>query len=190
MQGLALVDYYNFRALDRSSRADMELDTAVLLDDVARGFVAIFPDTRELDVRLYGGWTNEGGLPSRDASRLYEILPNHRGRRHGVIVRPTLATSMILFPEFVLRGTVRGEGRNRRQKMVDGMIGCDAIGLATDGISYVAIVTDDDDLLPAAIFANHTNADVLVWMRAREIGTAMNDDSLLSQGLRFHELRV
>ena len=87
-QGLALVDHDNFRRRDKKSKADLELDTETLVDDVARAFSFVFPKMRELDVRLYGGWTDEAGLPSRDASWLHELLPNLRGRRHGLIVRP------------------------------------------------------------------------------------------------------
>ena len=37
-------------------------------------------------------------------------LPALRGSADGVIVRPSLATAMIRFPEFLLRGTLRGQG--------------------------------------------------------------------------------
>ena len=188
VQGIALIDYDNFRTRDRKSKADLELDTEMLVDNVARAFVVVFPNARELDVRLYGGWTDETGLPSRDASWLHELLPILRGRRHGLIIRPELATTMIQFPDLRLRGTVRGHGRNRRQKMTDGMLGCDAIRVAADGLTYVGIVTDDDDMLPATLFAHNVNADVLMWMRAREVGSALNDQALLDRGLRIHEL--
>ena len=189
-QGLALIDYDNFRRRDRKSKTDLELDTETLVDNVARTFLIVFPDTRELDVRLYGGWTDETGSPSRDASWLHELLPDIRGRRHGLIVRPTLATTMIQLPELLLRGTVRGQRENRRQKMIDGMIGCDAIHMVTDGLTYVSIVTDDDDLVPATLFAHGMNANVLAWMRARQAGSAMNDRALLDQGLRICNLET
>ena len=174
---------------DKKSKADLELDTETLVDDVARAFSFVFPKMRELDVRLYGGWTDEAGLPSRDASWLHELLPNLRGRRHGLIVRPALATTMIRFPDLLLRGTVRGQGRSRRQKMIDGMLGCDAMHMASDGLAYVGIVTDDDDLLPAALFAHGINAGVLVWIGARQLGSAINDRALERQRLRLHDFR-
>ena len=188
MQGLALIDYDNFRSRDRKSKVDMELDADVIVDRAVRSFAQVFPDTRELDVRLYGGWTNEAGLPSRDASWMYELLPNLRRRRHGLIVRPTLATTMIRFPELLLKGTLRGHGRNQRQKMIDGMIGCDAIHMAREGLTRLSIVTDDDDLLPAVLSAYDSNTDVLVWIRARDVGSGMNDNALMNRGLRIHKL--
>ena len=107
-------------------------------------------------------------------------------RRAPLIVRPALATTMIRFPEFLLRGTVRG--RNPRQKMIDGMMGCDALHVAAQGQVRIGLVTDDDDLLPAALSAHDTNAGVLVWMRTRSIGSAVNDSFLESKGLPLHQL--
>ena len=75
-----------------------------------------------------------------------------------------------------------------RQKMVDGMIGCDAIHMVMDGLTYVSIVTDDDDLVPATLFAQGMNSTVLAWMRARQVGSAMNDRALLDQGLQICNL--
>lgn len=93
MHGLALVDWYNFRRPDQSTKTDFELITDTIVDRVSHAFATLFPDTHELDVRLYGGWTDELGWPSRHASWLYELLPYLRGRRNGLIVRPMLATS-------------------------------------------------------------------------------------------------
>ena len=185
MQGLALIDFDNFRERDKKSKVDLELDAQTLVDNVARAFAAVFPDARELDVRLYGGWTDPDGLPSRDAYWLHELLPDLRGRQHGLIVRPALATTMIRFPGFLLRGTVRG--RNQRQKMIDGMMGCDALHVAAQGQVRIGLVTDDDDLLPAALSAHDTNAGMLVWMRTRSIGSAVNDSFLESKGLPLHQ---
>lgn len=193
MHGLALVDWYNFRRRDQSTKADLELVTETLLGRVAHAFAILFPDASELDVRLYGGWTDELGWPSRHASWLHELLPYLRGRRNGLIVRPTLATSMIHFPRFLLRGTVRRRLRNGRQvyeqKMVDGMLGCDALYAAMTSQTCIGIVTDDDDLLPNALSSHEHNPATVVWMRTRRIGSATNDDALLNVGLRIHQLR-
>ncbi len=133
MQGLALIDLDNFRERNKKSKADLEFDTKSLIDEVVRAFAIVFPVVRELDVRLYGGWKDKRGSPTQEASWLYELLPSFRGRRNGVIVRPALATTIIQFPKFLLRGTLRGQGGNKRQKMVDGMLGCDALYIATQG---------------------------------------------------------
>ena len=197
MQGLALVDWYNFRRRDQNSKADLELVTLTIVEQVSRAFATLFPDARELDLRLYGGWITEQGWPSRHASWLHELLPVLRGRRNGLIVRPALATSMIQFPMFHPRGTVRrrmrpptGSGTDRRyvQKMVDGMLACDALYAAAQARTCVGIVTDDDDLLPGALSAHAGHPDAVVWMRTRAVGSAMNDAALVSEGLTVHQL--
>ena len=188
--GLALVDFDNLRQRDRKSKADMELDTRMLLAAVTSTFVSAFPDTRELDIRLYGGWTDTGGWPSRDASWLNAMLPELRGRWNGVIVRPSLATTMIGFPGLLLRGTVRGIGNRQRQKMVDGMMGCDALHIAEQGRTYIGVVTDDDDLVPATVSAYDTVCSRLVWIRGRSVGAAVNDAALLKRGLPIRQLRI
>ena len=190
MLGLALVDYDNYRDRDRKSQAEMELDTRMLFMAVAHSFVTAFPDTRELDVRLYGGWTDANGLPSRAASRLNALLPGLRGRWNGLLVRPSLATTMIGFPGLQLRGTLRGVGRRQRQKMVDGMIGCDALHMAGEGRTWIGIVTDDDDLLPATVSAHDATHGRLVWMRGRSVGSGINDSVLLDMGLPIRQMRI
>ena len=196
MQGLALVDFDNFREPDKKSKVDLEMDAQRLVDRVARTFAKVFSNAREVDVRLYGGWTDRTGMPSRDAAWLHELLPDLRGRRHGLIIRPALATTMIRFPDFLLRGTVRYRSRpkpqktTKRQKMVDGMMGCDALHMAVDAWTYISIVTDDDDLLPATLYAHNSNVGLLAWMRNRDVGSAINDSAMLLKGLPLHQLEV
>ena len=191
MQGLALVDWYNFRRRDQNSKADLELVTLTIVERVSRAFATLFPDARELDLRLYGGWINEQGWPSRHASWLNELLPVLRGRRNRLIVRPALATSMIQFPLFHPRGTVRrrtGRRAGYEQKMVDGMLACDALYAAAQEQTCVGIVTNDDDLLPSALSAHASHPRAVVWMRTREVGSGMNDAALLNEGLTIHQL--
>ena len=188
MQGLALVDCHNFWKRGSSSVADLENDVVVLVTSVVRCLRSIAPDISEIDFRLYGGWTTAEGYPSPDALKLSGLLPSFRGRRNGILVRPELATSLISHPHLHLRGTVRGHGRNRRQKMVDGLLGCDAIYIATNEAQLLAIVSDDDDLLPAALYAFEQNADIATWIRARRVGSGINDNALMELGLRILSL--
>ena len=191
--GLALVDYDNLRGFRRKSQADFELHTTHLVDTLIRAFRSAFPDIRELDVRFYGGWMDEFGGPSRDHIWLLETLPSLRGRRHGLIVRPALATAMLQFPELILRGTVRhqaprpGRPQGVRQKMVDGMLGCDAVFAAAAGLARIGVVTDDDDLVPATLSANAANSPLTIWMRPRRVGAGLNDRSLIERGLSIRQ---
>ena len=117
--GLALVDYDKAYEYKKGSKADIELGTEKLVDALVRSFRIAFPGLMELDVRFYGGWTDERGLPSPMALLLSGILPGLRGRRRGLIVRPSV--TMVRFPDTILRGTVRLSAKPRRQKMVNGM---------------------------------------------------------------------
>ena len=185
MQGLALVDYDNL-CPDARSEPEVEICTADLLDLLAGASRAVFPGLSELDVRLYGGWIDEHGVHSESARWLLPLLPALRGRRQGLIVRPTLAITMLQFPGVELRGTVRLQGtKRRRQKMVDGMLGCDAVFAATLGQSPVGIVSDDDDLLPAPLSAHAADRADAVLMRRRAPGQGLNDRSAKEYGLRI-----
>lgn len=184
MQGLALVDYDNLCPRNRTEH-EVEIRTTELLDLLARALQAAFPGLRELDVRLYGGWFDEQGVHSPSALWLLPLLPVLRGRRQGLIVRPTLAMTMLQFPDVELRGTVRGKGKSRRQKMVDGMLGCDAVFAAMLGQSRVGIVSDDDDLLPAALSAHAADPAGAALMRRRAAGEALNDWALSDRGVRI-----
>lgn len=184
MQGLALVDCDNL-CPDNRSEHEVEIRTAELLDLLARATQDVFPGLRELDVRLYGGWIDEHGVHSESARWLLPLLPSLRGRRQGLIVRPTLAMTMLRLPDVELRGTVRLRGRRRRQKVVDGMLGCDAVFAATLGQFPVGIVSDDDDLLPAALSAHTADPTPAALMRRRAPGQGLNDRAVRECGVRI-----
>ena len=193
-QGLALVDYDNLCRYDKNpTTADVELRTLELIDLLASAFRAAFSRLTELDIRFYGGWIDKRGLHSPAAVRLLGVLPGLRGRRSGLIVRPSLATTMVRFPRMVLKGTVRLRTPRRRrprweQKMVDGMLGFDALSAAEEGATRVGIVTDDDDLVPAVLSAHAARAESIVWMRRRPTGSGLNDRNTTEQGVRIHPL--
>lgn len=186
MQGLALVDYDNVCGYLNKTRADVELRTDDLVETIAHRFSREYPGLRELDIRLYGGWIEEHGLPSPAAGWLFQVLPVLRGRRRGIIVRPTLAVAMCQFPDLVLRGTVRLRSKRKRQKMVDGMLGSDAVFSVADGVTPVGVITGDDDLIPALLSAHAASAGHVVWLRTRAIGEGLNDRDLIHRGLRVH----
>lgn len=180
------MDYDNLLPGLSSSTVDAVLQAQQLIRTLVGAFQSLFSDVQELDVRLYGGWTDERGTPSRAAVGLLPILPELRGRRRGVIVRPSLAFSMMEFPDLVLRGTVRERSRRKRQKMVDGMLGCDAVFASSKGQSTVGVVTDDDDLLPALLASHAASATPAILLRRRPMGAGMNDVALTDRGIRIH----
>lgn len=203
--GLALVDYDNLRKSwsdvhaagkrpDRT-RANEEEFAHAMLDKVAESFDSVFPGTTELDVRLYSGWVDKHGDDSQDAIRFSPILPSLAGHRQGIAVRTRLARQMMKFPELTLRGTVRARERRRRgqpkfeQKMVDGMIGCDAMFAAADGSMRVALVTGDDDFVPAALSAHAANPRSFAWLRPESKHPRLNDDALSKRGVCLRHIR-
>lgn len=186
MHGVALVDYDNLRRRYVSSSADAAVQTQRIIETLADSFRFVFPAIEELDVRLYGGWVDERGSLSPDALRLLPVLPRLRGRSHGMIVRPSLALTMMQFPDLVLRGAVRLLSDPARQKMVDGMLGCDAVFAVREGRVSVGVVTDDADLIPAMLSAHAVNDRLTVWVRRQQFGAGLNDAVLSDRGLRIY----
>lgn len=186
MPGLALVDYDNLSPPPRPGRDAPRPGAGKVVEAVAISFCRAFRDVRDLDIRLYGGWIDERGGRTQAALGLDAELLLVRNRVRGVEVRPVVATDILQVPDLVLRGTVRRRARRVRQKMVDGMLGCDAIYAASLGMERVGVVTDDDDLVPALLAARvGSPAPGPVWMRRRATGAAPNDDLLAERGVRI-----
>ena len=196
MHGIALVDYDNVRHRDRAEhlrpgRADHEVWTTDLVSDVARAFRRALPELVELDLRLYGGWTAENGQWSPNAQWLLPLVASLRGRLHGLLVRPVLAATMAQFPSVSLRGTIRLQSRPRRQKMVDGMLGFDALHFAKNAaptLGVLGIVSDDDDMIPALLTVHGARLGPTIWLRKRAVGAGLNDSTLQRHGVAIHSL--
>ena len=186
MPGLALVDYDNLSPPPKPGRDTPRPGVGRVVEAVVIGFRRAFRDLRDLDIRLYGGWIDERGRHTRAAAGLNAELPLLRSIIRGVSVRPVIATRILQVPDLVLRGTVRLRARPVRQKMVDGMLGCDALFAASSGMKRVGVVTDDEDLVPALLAAQvGSPTRGPVWMRRRATGTAPNDDLLTGRGVRI-----
>ncbi len=191
MHGIALVDYDNVRHRNLSgrfqaARADHELWATDLVSEVTLACRRALPDLVELDLRLYGGWTDENGRWSPSAEWLLPLVTSLRGRRHGILVRPVLAVAMTRFPLVKLRGTIRLQSRRRRQKMVDGMLGFDALHFARNAahpLGMLTIVSDDDDMIPALLTVQDASTAPTIWLRKRAVGAGLNDSALQHQGV-------
>ena len=196
MHGIALVDYDNVRDRDRPERsqpvrADHELWATDLVSDIALALRRALPDLVELDLRFYGGWIAENGRWSPSAEWLLPLVASLRGRRHGILVRPVLAATMARFPLVNLRGTIRLQSRKRRQKMVDGMLGFDALHFARNAappLGMLGIVSDDDDMIPALLTVHDANSAPTVWLRKRAVGSGLNDSALQRHGVSIQSL--
>ena len=185
--GLALVDFHNF--MQREDSASAVVSAA---EDAVESVAAAFADSgnvAEVDIRLYGGWLDEAGHTSPNAATLLSALPQLRGRRKGMVVRPELATAMMVDPALRLHGTVRLRTRRRREKMVDQMIGCDAMFLAGSigDRTEVVVFSSDDDLIPPMLMAHKTNPGRTRWVRRRSTLPRPNDQQLKRLGLHITE---
>ena len=97
--------------------------------------------------------------------------------------------AMMVEPGLRLHGTVRLRGRRRREKMVDQMIGCDAMFLAGgDGlIADVVVFSNDDDLVPPMLMANKSTPGLTRWVRKQSSHARPNDQRLRGLGLSILE---
>lgn len=150
--GIALVDYHNVHGFLARPEGSPRLTVEPMLDLVATAFDRIAGGWL-VDVRLYGGWVDEVGNATENANVLVGLLPYLRGRRRGLIVRPSLAVALLGYPQARLRGTLRTRSRRRREKMVDQMLGSDLMHLARTDDVHAVVFSDDDDLVPPLINA-------------------------------------
>ena len=185
--GLALVDFHNFMT-DRGGESRVQAAAEDAVETVTETF-ANSGRVVALDIRLYGGWLDEGGHPSPNARALLETLPHLRGRRRGMVVRPELAMAMMVEPAMRLHGTVRLRGARRREKMVDQMIGCDAVFLAGAGGGHadIAVFSGDDDLVPPLLLAHKIKPGWVQWVRKGSSQARPNDQQLRNLGLLIQE---
>ena len=98
---------------------------------------------------------------------------------------------MTRFPLVKLRGTIRLQSRRRRQKMVDGMLGFDALHFASNAappLGGLGIVSDDDDMIPALLTVHDASATSTIWLRKRAVGSGLNDSALERHGVSIHSL--
>ena len=95
---------------------------------------------------------------------------------------------MIQFPELILKGMFRFIPPPPRQKMIDTIISCDAMFVSHDKNEIIAIVSDDDDLIPAFLSASGNHCDAVVLIRKRPVGKGINDMKLIRKGLTIQQM--
>jgi hypothetical protein len=184
--GVVLVDYDNVKTTEEKTAGDVLTNLAELIPAVVSEAERALVEPRELLIRVYGGWINELGHQSRRAQWLLTTLSWHRGRRGRMIVKPALVTSLACCASDILLGTIRETGTGTRQKMVDTMLCIDAL-YYTQGCGLpVLVVSDDDDLVPAALASRALSSGARFhWMRRRQINSGLNDRLLRRAGVTF-----
>ncbi len=185
MQALALIDYDNVVPIeDKRPAAEFEHSLYQIKDKVLEYLRLHISQISEVEMRFYGGWRDEQGNLTLKANHLTFYLPAIRGLYNGVRVKPSMAMQLASFPSRELNGTLRVNGKKRGQKMVDTMMTADAFHLADSPYNALLVLSDDDDLLPAAVTVSSRgcfNRAVHV-LRKRASGTGLNDDIYLSSG--------
>jgi len=176
-----LTDYDNL-AMSFVGRGDTASAFPNVADTVITCILSYLPRLVSVDIRLYGGWLDEYGYFSHTAQRILPELRHFRGRRGATRFATSLALTLRGVPTCRLLGSVRSKGTRHRQKMVDGMMTLDIFHAAVD-CSAVAIVSDDDDLVPAALLTARSGGEVY-WLRSRNRASC-NDDLLTRTSVTF-----
>lgn len=193
MQAIALVDYDNVDPpRPNRSREDIEIG----LDSVTDALVAYVKEQLhgydELYMRLYGGWLTERNQLTQRGQDVTGAATFCRGLRSGVRVLPILTTSLAVCSDRALIGTFRTGRGATGQKMVDTMLSVDAIHFSSLGRPCVLIVSDDDDMVPAAISASKRSVSSVHLLRVRENGRGLNDNLCTSAGTKIgtHKIQL
>ena len=181
-RAVCLVDYDNVRNVRERTMADVDLNLDILVERLVAISKTMATTINELLLRLYGGWVDEYGRLTKNAEWILALLSQQRGRRSGVRIKPTLITSLAASPADRLVGTFRSLVTPPRQKMVDGILTLDAVYFAEQGDWLVFIVSDDDDLVPAALAASGRlviSERSICLVRKRLPGEGLNDSLLV-----------
>jgi hypothetical protein len=171
LSSVALVDLLNVNPAAKTDH-DYE-DLMDLVGDLIRRTLA--PDTptgqvHEVDCRLYAGFTDRHGGATEQYTRTLRQLRRLTGLQDRVRIVPRIARALACFPYTNLRGTYK----NGAQKMVDQMLGHDALFYARLGTyDSMLIIANDDDYVPALLTVATQTRKAVKWLRKRSV--AEND---------------
>jgi len=188
---VALVDFDNLEVAGiipaKWTRYSSSSDALVLLQLLCEHLAAAAQNqsalTRELRIRLYGGWVDEISLLSRKAELVrsqIRFLPQRFG---SLRLYSQLVLVSPYAPRHRLLGTVRLQSKPPRQKMVDGMMTCDAIYFSGLPDHNIILVSDDEDLVPACLAAAFRSDCGVSVCRSTSHRSGLNDRALRSQGV-------
>lgn len=185
---VALLDYDNLVRSPERSPADVEYNLIALSEILVGEAKAVSPTVSELQLRVYGGWIDEQSGYSTRGQSMLAALPVVRTRKKGVRILPILVTTLVGDNPRVLKGSIRNT-TPPRQKMVDVMLGVDAVAFAIEGERSILFATDDDDLVPAVLACRLRTRRPISVVRLRDAGTACNDDLYASSSIGITTIR-
>lgn len=191
MNVVALIDFDNVRVAPIERPGDLDANLSEFFKLLPERVGQVLTDVREIQARFYGGWIDESGRYTQLASEMLTALSSFRGLRDGMRVLPLLATSLERRMDYHLLGTIRMQARPFRQKMVDTMMVADSLFLSRYDNRNIVLVSNDDDLVPAALEAVEelTGPARICWLRLRDNGQGLNDGRLTSVGVALGRLR-
>lgn len=189
LQSIVLIDYDNVRPRPERASGDVEATLARLRALTLAVGAKLLGGRAEVSIRLYGGWLDERGYFTQQACWVANLVEHLRGRHGQVLLKADLALTTLCRPRDRLVGTMRSSAEGVRQKMVDTMLAVDAIHALKDRAVHVVLMTDDDDLVPAAMLAHGdlSAARPLHWIRKRAAGRGLNDKVLVGLHVNFIE---
>jgi hypothetical protein len=187
MEVIVLVDYDNCRVIPREfGYQDVEYNLTSIVRAVTNICRQVIPSATELRLRFYGGWIAQDGLYTARAELLLGCLDAVRGLVDGMRLIPELAIGLARYCTENLVGLVRTDRNPPQQKMVDTLIAVDALHVSQE--FTIAIVSDDDDLVPAAIGVSASGKGPVHLIRRRAEGRGRNDSLCRRVGVVFSTL--
>lgn len=181
MQAFALVDYDNVKPIQKErADADVQANIMRIAQHAAIVARANYPEAKNLEIRLYGGWTDKKCASTAACTWMERVLHTIRTRINGVRVTPWIAVSNYEETDSRLVGLYRDGG----QKMVDTLIVADLITLTSRFRCPVLVLSEDDDMIPGLVASRYAKRDVTL-IRNRRIGDGMNDHVISSLGVQI-----
>lgn len=189
LTAIALLDYDNIvDPRTEHGALDVEANLLALRTTLVTHCQHVVIGLRELNLRIYGGWLTDRGQYTQRGEWLLKYGSIVRGRVEGVRVLPELATSIAACRSMQLIGSYRKRGTSPVQKMVDTMMAVDALHYVESDAQLVAIVSDDDDLVPPALAAVSKRRAYVHLVRRRCAGHGINDVTCMRFGVTISTL--
>jgi hypothetical protein len=174
-----VVDYDNAAIHKERSQTDVALNLDLLTSRVSGALSSLIPDSEEAILRLYGGWLTLDRQSTQRAGWLLAEMTNYRRKVGPLRLRISMVTAILAKADVSIFGTYQ----DQEQKMVDEMLAVDVIEMASETDTSLAVVSDDQDVIPALIAAGErrTSRNPIYLLRRRNAPGDVKTDVILKQ---------
>jgi hypothetical protein len=180
MQVFALIDYDNVKPIKREKTSlDVEENITRIASQVSQEVRNTHPNTGDLYLRLYGGWTDRKSNFTMPCNWIFSTLPRLRTRLNGMRIHPDAVVTNFECRMQRYSGLYRDGG----QKMVDTLIVADLLTLTSQYTCPVMLASDDEDMVPGLVACGRERSR-LTLMRTKPLGEAMNDNIIRDLSIR------